>query len=103
MSAADVRVGDCIVTHSATSPSEHIGLIQEWSANGSSATVRIVEWGWYGDESVHYTQPISVKIATGPVKSFGIGWATTSRKDGKASFRYIFAPARTGAEPYGWS
>jgi hypothetical protein len=101
-SATAVTSGDCVVTHSATSPYEHIALIDEWSVSGSSATVTIVEWGWKGGEEVHYKKDMKVTVTTGPDKSFGIGWSTTSPKDGKPSFRYIFARPKD-ADPHGWS
>jgi hypothetical protein len=103
-SIGDVKVGDAIVTHCAAIPYEHVGLIQEWSSSGSTATVRIVEWGWYGGEDVHYSRTAhSVEIKKGPESSLGIGWvAKSNRNSAVTSFRYIFAPPKD-FNHHGWS
>ncbi|MFO1086520.1 MAG: hypothetical protein U1E21_18345 [Reyranellaceae bacterium] len=99
---ADVRQGDAIVTHCPEAPYEHVGLIEEWIPSGSSARVKICEWGWYGGEDVHYRESTHA-ITRGPIGSLGIGWATPSNaKPGVTSFRYIFAP-QTENQPWGWS
>jgi hypothetical protein len=98
----NVQVGDCVVTHSATSPYEHIAVIQRWSFNGSTAEFDIVEWGEKGGEEKHYKTKLTAQISSGPEKKFGIGWATKSNKDHQPSFRYIFEPSKR-SQPYGWS
>jgi hypothetical protein len=101
-SIADVKQGDAIVTHCPQAPYEHVGLIEDWKPNGSSVSVKICEWGWYGDESVHYRESTHA-VAQGPIHSLGIGWATPSNaQHGVTTFRYIFAPQTTNA-PWGWS
>jgi hypothetical protein len=103
-SVNEVRVGDCVVTHSATSPYEHIALIEGWEPRGSQASVRLVEWGQAGGEDKHYSQTASVvEVGRGGESSFGVGWSTTSNIDGLASFRYVFAPMPGVGNPYGWS
>ena len=104
MAIGDVRVGDAVVTHCATYKYEHVALIQEWSFSGSTATVRLVEWGWYGGEDVHYSKtPRTYEIKKGPESSLGIGWvAESNRKPAVTSFRYIFAPPKD-FNHHGWS
>jgi len=102
-SAGNVRVGDAVVTHCSQYPYEHVGLIADWSASGSTATVRIVEWGTFGDESKHYSKPGNVTIVQGPEKTLGVGWVTKSNLNPNVdSFKYIFAPPGDN-EPHGWS
>lgn len=97
-----MQLGDCIVTHSQTAHYEHIGLVAGWQMNGdSNVTLKVAEWGWYGAESMHYREH-TVPIVQGPDKRYGVGWRAKSNKDGKDSFRYIFAPP-AGAIPHGWS
>jgi hypothetical protein len=88
--ARDVAVGDPVVTVTPSGEHEHIGLIQGWTVlSDSSASEIIVEWGGPGDESSHYTGPTAhtYDVTTGPIKTYGIGFATEPPK-----FRYIFAP-----------
>ena len=101
-SIGDVRQGDAIFTHCQQAPYEHVGLIEEWHPSGSSARVRICEWGWYGGEEVHYRESTQA-ITQGPISSLGIGWATPSNaQKGVTTFRYIFAPQSDNV-PWGWS
>jgi hypothetical protein len=101
-SVADVRVGDCLVTHCPTSKYEHVALIAEWAPFGTGqAQVAVVEWGTAGGEEKHYKPATLRTISQGPESSFGIGWPAQSFTD-VASFRYIFAPpvAGTGMKGY---
>lgn len=103
-SVAEVQRGDIIVTHCQDVPYEHVGLIDEWSPMGTTADVKIAEWGWFGGEEVHYnSRPKNHVITSGPDRSFGIGWAVqSSRMPLVESFRYIFAPPGQN-DPWGWS
>jgi hypothetical protein len=102
MSINDVRQGDAIVTHCTQAPYEHVGLIEEWHPSGSSARVKICEWGQPGSEPAHYKESTRT-IIRGPISSLGIGWESPSNvQKGVASFRYIFAP-QTDNAPWGWS
>ena len=102
-SAATIQVGDAVVTHCEAYKFEHVGLIQECSFMGSTAKIRLVEWGWFGGEDVHYSkEPKSYEIKQGPDKRFGFGWETNSNHNKSVkSFRYVFGPP-PNIESRGW-
>lgn len=102
-SMGEIRVGDAVVTHCTKSPCEHIGVIDEFINNGNgTADVRIVEWGWWGDEKAHYRSLGKMKIKQGPERSYGLGWESPSnRVPGTTSFRYVFGPPAANG-PLGW-
>jgi hypothetical protein len=101
--AADVRVGDAVVTITESGGFQHVALIEEWRCQNmttetGNVKMRLVEWGESGDESKHYSVGNSRDIAAkfGPNKSYGIGFAGSGN-----AFRYIFAPPQT-PDPRGW-
>jgi hypothetical protein len=100
----DIQPGDAVVTHCLASPYEHVALIDSCAVNGSTAAIKLVEWGWYGSEDVHYSKEAKAySIVQGPEKSYGLGWAANSNVNPSVqSFRYIFKPP-SEEEPHGWS
>lgn len=101
--AADVRVGDAVVTIGVAGNYEHVALIEQWTCVGSTVDtgpvdVKIVEWGQAGDESAHYTGAAARRLnAVRKDRRYGIAFSTND----DVTFRYVFAPPG-GSGPRGW-
>lgn len=102
--AADVQVGDSVVTLTAEGSYKHVAVIAEWNCPplGSKSTkcrFRLCEWGQAGDEAAHYTEGDAAEfdIVQGPNRAYGVGFSRNPAK----SFRYIFKPPQRLKER-GW-
>lgn len=102
--AADVRVGDVVVTLKDNGKYSHVALVAYWdcpsaSAESGKVKLKLCEWGQAGDETKHYTgeTPIELEVKRGAHKGYGVGF---SRKSGQ--FRYIFAPPPPVGGHRGW-
>ena len=101
MSAADVRVGDIVVTVTAEGKYKHVAVLDKWQplkpgAKTGPVNLTLCEWGMSGGEDNHYNQALR-EATFGPNKAYGIGFTRNILKN----FRYIFAPPKR-EEERGW-
>lgn len=103
--AADVEVGDVVVTLKNSGSYSHVALVAHWdcppeSAEKGKVKLKLCEWGRSGGEDNHYTgeAPVELEVRRGNHGSYGVGFTRTNE-----SFRYIFAPPPPKASGHrGW-